>query len=160
MQPAASPMEMEMTIWKTFMTMPTTAMGICAYCGWPKMGSAAPQRWIMLLMAAMAATREICDSRLQMPSGRNFAASLGRGAKQPLSRSTAFMRVRYHTARAAVSTWPMTVATAAPIMPQRKTKMNMGSRMMLTAVPASVDAMAKRGLPSERMMGFMAWPNM
>ena len=31
-QPAAIPTTMEMTIWKNFMTMPTTAMGIWAYC--------------------------------------------------------------------------------------------------------------------------------
>ena len=34
-----------------------------------------------------------------------------------------------------------------------------GSRMMLAAAPARVAAMASLGLPSERMMGFMAWPN-
>ena len=42
MQPAAMPTTMEMTIWKNFMTMPTTAMGICAYCAWPKTASRAP----------------------------------------------------------------------------------------------------------------------
>ena len=31
MQPAAIPTTMEMTIWKNFITMPTTAIGICAY---------------------------------------------------------------------------------------------------------------------------------
>ena len=43
MQPAAMPTTMEMTIWKNFITMLTTAMGICANCSWPKMGSSAPQ---------------------------------------------------------------------------------------------------------------------
>ena len=42
MQPAAMPMTMEMTIWKNFITMPSTAMGICAYCAWPKISSCAP----------------------------------------------------------------------------------------------------------------------
>ena len=55
---------------------------------------------------------------------------------------------------------PMTVATAAPIMPQRKQKMKMGSRMMFASAPASVETIAKRGLPSARMTGFIAWPNM
>ena len=32
MQPAAMPTTMEMTIWKNFITMPTTAIGIWAYC--------------------------------------------------------------------------------------------------------------------------------
>ena len=38
--------------------------------------------------------------------------------------------------------------------------MNRGSSARLVSAPATVAAMAKRGLPSERMMGFMAWPNM
>ena len=32
--------------------------------------------------------------------------------------------------------------------------------MMLMTAPASVDAMAKRGFPSARMIGFIACPNM
>ena len=36
MHPAAMPTTMEMTIWKNFMTMPTTAMGIWAYCCLPE----------------------------------------------------------------------------------------------------------------------------
>ena len=68
MQPAAMPTTMEMTIWKNFMTMPTTAMGIWAYCSCPKMGSSAPYLRSMLLMAAMAATRLIWDRKLVMPS--------------------------------------------------------------------------------------------
>ena len=42
----------------------------------------------------------------------------------------------------------MTVATAAPIIPHLKTKMKMGSRIMLIAAPANVE-----------IMGFMACPN-
>lgn len=34
-------MTAEMTIWKNFMTMSTTAMGIWAYCSWPNTGSRA-----------------------------------------------------------------------------------------------------------------------
>ena len=59
----------------------------------------------------------------------------------------------------AVMTCPATVAMAAPATPQCRTKMAMGSRMMFAAAPASVAIMAMRGLPSERMMGFMACPN-
>ena len=62
-------------------------------------------------------------------------------------------------ARMAVATCPRTVATAAPIMPHLKTKMKTGSRMILMTAPASVEAMAKRGLPSALMIGFMACPN-
>ena len=70
-----------------------------------------------------------------------------------------FIFSRYHTARNAVNTWPMTVATAAPIMPHLKTKMKIGSRMMLITAPANVEIMANLGLPSARIMGFMACPN-
>ena len=67
---------------------------------------------------------------------------------------------RYQTASTAVRICPSTVATAAPIMPQWKPKMNTGSRIRLVTAPARVEIMANLGLPSERMMGFMAWPNM
>ena len=69
------------------------------------------------------------------------------------------MRQRYHTASAAVTIWPITVATAAPIMPHRQPKMKMGSKMMLSTAPASVEIMANRGSPSARMTGFIACPN-
>ena len=69
------------------------------------------------------------------------------------------MRHKYHTASAAVRICPNTVATAAPIMPQRKVYMNTGSSTILSKAPAKVDIMAERGLPSARMMGFMACPN-
>ncbi len=72
------------------------------------------------------------------------------------SSRTAFMWHRYQTARTAVMICPSTVAAAAPIIPQRKTKMKMGSRMILAAAPARVEAMANLGLPSERMMGLSA----
>ena len=61
------PTTAEMTIWKNFMTMPTTAMGIWAYCSWPNTGSRAPYLRSMLLMAAMAATRLIWERKLVMP---------------------------------------------------------------------------------------------
>ena len=110
MQPAAMPTTTEMMIWKNFMTIPTTAMGIWAYCACPKMGSRAPYLRSMLLMAAMEATREIWERKLVMPSSRVFAQIL------PLSRKSCrlgfiiFMCRRYHTARTAVMIWPITVA--------------------------------------------------
>lgn len=58
-----------------------------------------------------------------------------------------------------VSTCPATVATAAPIMPQRNTKMKIGSSTTFSSAPVTVATMANFGLPSERMMGFTAWPN-
>ena len=60
---------------------------------------------------------------------------------------------------AAVTICPSTVATAAPIIPQWNEKIKIGSRMILTIAPASVEAIANRGLPSARMIGFIACPN-
>ena len=102
MQPAAVPMEMEMTIWKNFMTMPTTAMGIWAYCSWPKISSRMPYFCTMLLMAAMAATSEICARKLQMPSARKRRIRRADRWKLPFSSLTDFRWSRYHTASAAV----------------------------------------------------------
>lgn len=45
---------------------------------------------------------------------------------------------RYQTARIAVTTWPITVATAAPIMPHLKAKMKIGSRMILMIAHAAL----------------------
>ena len=70
--PAAIPTTIEITIWKNFMTMPTTAIGICAYCACPKITSMAPYFRIILLMAAIAATREIWERKLVTPSTRVF----------------------------------------------------------------------------------------
>ena len=67
MQPAAMPTTMEMTIWKNFITMPTTAMGIWAYCSCPNTASSAPYLRSILLMAAIAATKLICERKLVTP---------------------------------------------------------------------------------------------
>ena len=84
---------------------------------------------ISLLVAALynivdqifiANTSEICESRLHSPSGKNFAISSPRSEKLSRRSRTDFIRQRYPTESAAVSTWPITVATAAPIMPQWK----------------------------------------
>lgn len=160
MQPAARPTAMEMMIWKNFMTMPCTAMGICAYWAWENTGSSAPYLRSMLLTAAIDATMDICERKLHIPSGRKRPISLPLSTKLLLCSLTAFIRQRYQMESAAVSTWPSTVATAAPIMPHLKPKMKSGSSIMLTTAPETVAAMAKRGLPSERIIGFMAWPNM
>lgn len=160
MQPAAMPTAMEMTIWKNFITMPRTARGIWAYSALPKTGSMAPY-WVQTFCTtAMEMTREIWARKLVMPRGRNFFISLPQRPKLLLSSWAAFMRRRYQMERAAVKICPRTVATAAPIMPQRNAKMKIGSRIRLATAPARVAPMANFGLPSERMMGFMAWPNM
>ena len=111
-------------------------------------------------MAAMAATREICDRKLQMPRDSVRAMVRRRRRKSPRAGLMIRAWARYQMDNTAVTIWPMTVATAAPIMPQWKGKIMMGSRMMLVMAPDRVATMAKRGLPSERMTGFMAWPNM
>ena len=108
----------------------------------------------------METTREIWLRKLVTPSSRKRRISLPFKAKLLFWSFTAFMWKRYHTASPAVRICPATVATAAPIIPIFSGKMKIGSRMMFVTAPATVEIMAKRGLPSERMMGFMAWPNM
>ena len=76
------------------------------------------------------------------------------------SRRTAFIWHKYQMDKIAVKICPRIVATAAPIIPHLNMKMKIGSNTMLTAAPARVEAIANFGLPSERMMGFIAWPNM
>ena len=141
------------------MTMPTTAIGIWAYCVCEKIGSSAPYFRTMLLMAAIAATSEICDKKLQAPSERVRQTVFAFRQKSAGCRRTILLWNRYQTASAAVSACPSTVATAAPIMPHLQTNRKTGSRMIFTTAPASVESMAKRGLPSARITGFMACPN-
>ena len=112
-----------------------------------------------MLMAAMAATRLIWERKLVMPSVSIREQSLPWSGRSRRPGRITFIRGRYQTASPAVITCPITVATAAPIMPQRQTKMKMGSRRIFTTAPASVDIMAKRGAPPARMTGFMACPN-
>ena len=139
--------------------MPTTAIGICAYCSCPNMASTAPYLRSILLIAAIAATSEIWERKLQIPSTSARPAILKSGLKQAPERETVFVRRRYHMEAAAVTICPSTVATAAPIIPQWNEKIKIGSRMILTIAPASVEAIANRGLPSARMIGFIACPN-
>lgn len=148
-----------MTIWNTFITMPTTAIGICAYGACPNTASAAPYLRSILLIAAIAATNETCERKLQIPSDSVRPMIFGFSRKHDRESAADFMRRRYHTAAAAVTSCPMTVATAAPVMPARKTKIKIGSSTRLTTAPASVEAIAKRGLPSARIIGFIACPN-
>ena len=68
----------------------------------------------------MEMTSEICARKLVSPSTRNFGISLPFSRKLPFSNFMTFMCRRYHMESAAVNTCPITVATAAPIMPQRK----------------------------------------
>ena len=112
-----------------------------------------------MLMAAMAATRLIWERKLVTPKDSIWPQTCPLRAKSPDRGLMIRIRSRYHTARSAVATWPMTVATAAPIMPHLQPKMKMGSRMMFSTAPARLEIMAKRGLPSARITGFMAWPN-
>ena len=54
---------------------------------------------------------------------------------------------------------PITVAIAAPAIPIFSGKIKMGSRIMFVTAPETVASIAKRGLPSERIIGFIACPN-
>lgn len=154
------PTTMEMTIWKTFMTIPTTAIGICENSGWTKNGSLTVVIRIMLLMAAMAATSEIWLRKLVMPMVSMRRSRAGLRRKLRLSNLMAFKWHKYQVDRTAVKSCPSTVAMAAPAIPMRKPKMKIGSKMMLKTAPATVQAMANFGEPSPRMIAFIACPNM
>ena len=82
------PMHTDMIIWKNFITIPTTAMGICAYSASPKTGSSAPYFLIILFVAAIAATRDICARKLQMPSGINLFITLPQSLNEAFSSFT------------------------------------------------------------------------
>jgi hypothetical protein len=51
------------------------------------------------------------------------------------------------------------VATAAPIIPHFSTKIQTGSKIILKTAPARMETIANRGLPSERITGFIICPN-
>lgn len=93
-QPAAIPTTIEITIWKNFITMPTTAIGICANCSCPQTASSAPYLRTILLIAAIAATSEICDRKLQMPSRINCFITLPQSTKLSFCKATVFIRHR------------------------------------------------------------------
>ncbi len=142
------------------MTMPTTAMGICAYCSCPKTRI---QRAIFAKHIVDGRhgchQAEIWDKKLEMPSVSIRPHSFPLSAKSLLVGRMILICCRYQIARTAVTTCPSTVATAAPIIPHLHTKIKMGSRMILMTAPASVEIIANFGLPSARMMGFIACPN-
>src|SRR5208337_4227441 len=58
--------------------------------------------------------------------------------------------------RAAPKAWAMTVAQAAPAMPQWKAKMKRGARMAFRTVPLMVETMVARGRFWERRLLAMA----
>ena len=74
--------------------MPTTAIGICAYCACEKTGSAAPQQRSMLFTAAIAATRLIWDRKLVMPSVSVLMQILPLSLKSSAAGRMTFMRSR------------------------------------------------------------------
>ena len=53
------------------------------------------------------------------------------------------------------TTWPMTVARAAPDIPQWKPKIKTGSRMIFMMAPDSMEAIDQAGLPSARITEFI-----
>ena len=75
----------------------------------------------MFCTAAMETTSEIWARKLVSPRTRNFGISFSFRRKLLLSSLTTFMRRRYQMESAAVSTCPITVANAAPIIPQWNT---------------------------------------
>ena len=74
----------------------------------------------MFCTAAMETTSETCARKLVSPRRRKREMSLPSRRKLLRSSRMTFVCRRYQRESAAVSAWPMTVATAAPIMPQWK----------------------------------------
>ena len=111
------------------------------------------------LMAAIAATRLICERKLVIPSDKMRLQSPPLSLKSPFPGRITRILHKYQIASTAVTICPSTVATAAPIIPQRHTKINTGSKIVFNIAPASVDAIANFGLPSARIIGFSACPN-
>ena len=111
------------------------------------------------MIAAIAATREICERKLVRPSVSVLRIMMLSGLKSVFAGLTSFILQRYHTASPVVTICPITVATAAPIMPHLKAKMNIGSSIIFSTAPASVETIANFGLPSARITGFIACPN-
>jgi len=74
----------------------------------PKTGSSAPYLHTTLLIAAIAATSDICDRKLQRPSETILPTILPFGLNEPRSSFTLFRRQTYQTARNAVMICPIT----------------------------------------------------
>ena len=86
---------------------------------------------------------------IHMPADCDLCVAVGTGAINDMTRFFSHRMGRPF----------FTVATAAPIIPHRKSKIKRGSRMILMTAPRRVEIMANLGFPSARMMGFMACPN-
>ena len=71
------PTTKEMTIWKTFMTMPTTVMGMSA----PYLDRA-PYRTRVVFITPMMMTMDTWVSRLLMPKGRKRTRRIFRRRKE------------------------------------------------------------------------------
>ena len=65
-----------------------------------------------------------------------------------------FFPIRKFTFQAALTAWESTVAIAAPFTPQPKTKINNGSRAILTTAPITIEIMAIRERPWDMIKGF------
>ena len=79
--------------------------------------------------------------------------------KEDLSRLIVFMFTMKTIERSADIICPATVATAAPIIPILKTKIKIGSRIMLAIAPDRSTKSAFSGFPSDRIIGFTPCAN-
>ena len=85
------------------MTMPTTAIGICAYCSCENISSNAPYFLSILLIAAIAATRLICERKLVIPRPSVLPQMVPLSLKSDFEGLTTFILSRYRTASTAVT---------------------------------------------------------
>ena len=122
MHPAASPMAIDITIWKNFITMPSTAVGICAYCCLPENRV----HRAVFFHHVQNGRHGKHDRNLREETGhaerKGCALQQADRASLKLSRRSAEPRfimeqvAQRHQRRKRPA--PATVATAAPIMPQ------------------------------------------
>ena len=63
------------------------------------------------------------------------------GIKSPAEKDTDLKRLKYRASMAADSSWLMTVAQAAPAMPQPQAKIKIGSSRVFSRAPATMDSM-------------------
>ena len=94
MQPVASPMATLITIWNIFITMPTTAVGMWAYCSCEKISSSAPYFFSILSTTAIESTMEIWTRKLAAPSGAVRRRTLPRTQRASRSRRMVFILKR------------------------------------------------------------------
>ena len=93
-----------------------------------------------------------CMQKLEMPRLHILRHRSQRSRKHSFVRVRERNLLRYTSVIPQETTYPRTVAMAAPVTPIWNTKIKMGSRIVFKIAPLNVAIMAKTGLPSARRM--------